>query len=115
MEKLDVDPKNMRRYWLDHGDDFVRFVSYARRDAVLVNRLMFKLEIMEQATALSQACGALLQDVVNGGQTVRIENLLLRWFRLDRRVVAMRPQAIGADERMAMLGDSVLILREGPP
>ena len=114
MEKLDVDPKDMRSYWLDHGDNFMKFVSYARRDAVLVSQLMFKLGIMDKYIALSQACGALLQDVVNGGQTVRIENLLLRRFRLDRRVVAMRPEAISADEEESDLeGATVLDPEKG--
>ena len=114
MEKLDVDPKDMRNYWQDRGDNFMKFVSYARRDAVLVNRLMFKLGIMDKYIALSQACGALLQDVVNSGQTVRIENLLLRRFRLDRRVVAMRPQAISADEEEGDLeGATVLDPEKG--
>jgi DNA polymerase, archaea type len=81
MEKLDVPAKDMRNYWSSHDNRFKNFVSYARRDAVLVARLMFKLNIMDKYIALAQSCGALLQDVINGRQSVLIENLQFSAFQ----------------------------------
>ena len=99
MKKYDVDPKEIEALWAEGGEGLRRFVSYSRRDAVLAMRLLLNLRLMDKYIALSRASGALLQDIVNGGQSGMVENLLLRRFRERNRVVSPKPDTEVANER----------------
>ncbi len=99
MEKYDVDPKEIETLWAEGGEGLRRFVSYSRRDAVLAMRLLLNLRLMDKYIALSRASGALLQDIVNGGQSGMVENLLLRRFGERNRVVSPKPDIDVANER----------------
>jgi DNA polymerase I len=99
MEKYDVDPKEIEALWTEGGIGLRRFISYARRDAVLALHLLLDLRLMDKYIAMSRASGSLLQDIVNGGQSGMVENLLLRRFRERRRVVPPKPDADVSEER----------------
>jgi DNA polymerase I len=55
--------------------------------------MLLDLRLMDKYIALSRASGSLLQDVVNGGQSGMVENLLMRRFRERGRVVPPKPDA----------------------
>ena len=99
MEKYDVDPKEIESLWADGGEGLRRFISYSRRDANLAQRLLLDLRLMDKYIALSRASGALLQDIVNGGQSGMVENLLLRRFGEVSRVVSPKPDIDVANDR----------------
>lgn len=99
MEKYDVDPKEIEALWAEGGEGLRRFISYSRRDAVLALHLLMDLRLMDKYIALSRASGSLLQDIVNGGQSGMVENILLRRFRGRNRVVPPKPDADVSDER----------------
>lgn len=99
MEKHDVDPKEIEALWAEEGEGLRRFISYARRDAVLALRLLLDLRLMDKYIALSRASGSLLQDIVNGGQSGMVESLLLRRFREQGRVVLPKPDSEISEER----------------
>ena len=90
-EKLDVSPLEMEEHWIDSGDKFKKFVDYARRDSELALELILKLKLLDKYIALAQVSGSLLQEVVDGGQTSMVENLLLREFALRDRVILPKP------------------------
>jgi DNA polymerase I len=117
MEKYDVDPKEIETLWAESGEGLRRFISYSRRDAVLAMRMLLDLRLMDKYTALSRASGSLLQDIVNGGQSGMVENLLLRRFRERRRVVPPKPDAGVSDERYVenedLKGGAVLVPEKG--
>lgn len=119
MEKYDVDPKEIEALWAEGGDGegLRRFISYARRDALLALRLMLDLRLMDKYVALSQASGSLLQDIVNGGQSGMVESLLLRRFREQNRVVPPKPDADVSEERYVenedLKGGAVLVPEKG--
>lgn len=117
MEKHDVDPKEIESLWAEGGAGLVRFISYSRRDAVLALRLLLDLRLMDKYIALSRASGSLLQDIVNGGQSGMVENLLLRRFREQGRVVPPKPDADVSDERYVenvdLKGGAVLTPEKG--
>ncbi len=117
MEKYDVDPKEIEGLWAEGGDGLRRFVSYARRDAVLALHLLLDLKLMDKYVALSRASGSLLQDIVNGGQSGMVENLLLRRFRERNRVVPPKPDAEISEERYIenedLKGGAVLVPEKG--
>ena len=99
MEKYDVDPKEIESLWAENDEGLRRFISYSRRDAVLAMHMLLDLRLMDKYIALSRASGSLLQDVVNGGQSGMVENLLMRRFRERGRVVPPKPDTDVSDER----------------
>ncbi|RQW78210.1 MAG: DNA polymerase elongation subunit [Methanothrix sp.] len=117
MEKYDVDPKEIEGLWAEGGEGLVRFISYSRRDAVLALHLLLDLRLMDKYIAMSRASGSLLQDIVNGGQSGMVENLLLRRFRERGRVVPPKPDAGVSDERYVenedLKGGAVLVPEKG--
>ncbi len=117
MEKYDVDPKEIEALWADGGEGLRRFISYSRRDAVLAMHMLLDLRLMDKYIALSRASGSLLQDIVNGGQSGMVENLLMRRFRERGRVVPPKPDADVSDERYVenedLKGGAVLVPEKG--
>ena len=119
MEKYDVDPKEIEALWLEREDGagLRRFISYSRRDAVLALHMLLDLRLMDKYIALARASGSLLQNIVNGGQSGMVENLLLRRFRERGRVVPPKPDADVSDERYVenedLKGGAVLVPEKG--
>ncbi len=119
MEKYDVDPKEIEALWAESsdGEGLKRFISYSRRDAVLALRMLLDLRLMDKYIAMSRASGSLLQDIVNGGQSGMVENLLLRRFRERSRVVPPKPDVDVSDERYGenvdLKGGAVLVPEKG--
>jgi len=102
-EKLDVKPSEMRQLWLDGG--LSRFVEYALKDADLVLDLVEELRLIDKYSAICKASGVLLHDCMNGGQTIRLESLLLRAFRQNNRVFPLKPkgEVVGEDFKGALV------------
>jgi DNA polymerase I len=117
MEKYDVDPKEIEALWAEGGKGLQRFISYARRDAVLALHLLLDLKLMDKYIALSRASGSLLQDIVNGGQSGMVENLLLRRFGERKRVIPPKPDTEVSEERYIendeLKGGAVLVPEKG--
>jgi DNA polymerase I len=91
MEKLDVAPSEMEEYWNDSGEKILKFIDYARRDSELALELILKLRLFDKHIAISQVSGSLLQEVVDGGQTSMVDNLLLREYGKMDRVMHTKP------------------------
>ncbi|HIE31324.1 MAG TPA: DNA polymerase elongation subunit, partial [Methanosarcinales archaeon] len=91
IDKFDVSVQQMAEYWNDDGEKLAEFIEYARRDAVLALHLMLDLRLLDKYVALAQVSGALLQDVLDGGQSSMVENLLLREFGKRDRVIPPKP------------------------
>ncbi|MFA0821787.1 MAG: DNA-directed DNA polymerase [Methanomethylovorans sp.] len=90
-EKLDVAPSEMEDYWKDEGEKLLKFIDYARRDSELAMELVMKLQLLDRYIAISRVSGSLLQEVIDGGQTSMVENLLLRECRIRDRVIPPKP------------------------
>ena len=90
-EKLDVAPSEMGEHWKDSGDKLKKFIDYARRDSELALELVLELKLLDKYIALAQVSGTLLQEIVDGGQTSMVENLLLREFGSKDRVILPKP------------------------
>ena len=116
-EKLDVSPLEMEEHWIDSGDKFKKFVDYARRDSELALEIILKLKLLDKYIALAQVSGSLLQEIVDGGQTSMVENLLLREFALRDRVILPKPgdelSAQRYDMSSGLKGGAVLEPKKG--
>lgn len=92
IEKFDVSLQQMGEYWNDDGEKLAEFIEYARRDSVLALRLLLNLKLLDKYIALSQVSGALMQDVLDGGQSSMVDNLMFREFKKRDRVIPPRPE-----------------------
>ncbi|MBP1910050.1 DNA-directed DNA polymerase [Methanolobus bombayensis] len=109
MEKLDVAPSEMEEYWNDSGEKILKFIDYARRDSELAIELILKLRLLDKHIAVARVSGSLLQEVVDGGQTSMVDNLLLREYGRQDRVIPPKP----SDELVAMRNRSSEGLKGG--
>jgi len=104
-EKLDVAPLEMEAHWVDSGEKLKKFIDYARRDSELALELVLELKLLDKYIALAQVSGSLLQEIVDGGQTSMVENLLLREFGQKDRVLLPKPGDELSAERYDMSSD----------
>lgn len=98
-EKLDIPFLEMESYWNDNGEKLHKFIEYARRDSELALAFLLKLRLIDKYIALARASGTLLQDILDGGQTQMVENIILREYMIHGRVLPARPTGAMSDER----------------
>lgn len=89
-QKHDVEFGEMRKLWNGNNADIIRFVEYARQDAVLALKLVLQKGMLNQFFALARISGVLLQDTF-GGQTKRVETMLMHEFRKRNFVMPLAP------------------------
>ena len=90
MTKLDVDASRTGEYWND-PNKIKELIEYGRVDSELVMTLITKEHILDKKMAVAKLSGTVTQDIFGTGQTIMIENLLLKRFGLEGRVVASKP------------------------
>jgi len=89
--KLDVKASEMRRIWLEGSEQELHdFVLYAARDADLLQDIINELKLIDRYIAISKECGLLLHESINGGQSRRIESMLLRGFYEEGRLFPLK-------------------------
>jgi DNA polymerase I len=98
-EKLDIPILEMEEYWKDNGEKLSKFIEYARRDSELALLFLLKLRLIDKYIALARVSGTLLQDILDGGQTQMVENLILREYMKNDRVLPTRPTGEVSGER----------------
>ncbi len=99
LEKLDIPFLEMEAYWNDNGEKLAKFIEYARRDSELALSFLLKLRLIDKYIALARVSGTLLQDILDGGQTQMVENLILKEYKKHDRVLPARPTGEMSDER----------------
>jgi len=98
-EKLELPFSEMESVWQDDAR-LPELIAYSRRDAELVMRLVLGLHLLDRYFAIARLSGTLAQDVLDRGQTVMVENLLIRAFLEHERVVYPKPRGGDVDERL---------------
>ena len=119
-EKRDVPASKMREIWINGtNDELNNFYEYAEVDADLTLKLLIDTSLLKKYMAISNISGALLQSVMNHGQTQLIEPLLLKEFYKENRLFPNRPTEAEMEERKkcgkyegAFVGDPVLGLHK---
>jgi DNA polymerase I len=116
-EKLDIPILEMEDHWKDNGEKLSKFIEYARRDSELALLFLLKLRLIDKYIALARVSGTLLQDILDGGQTQMVENLILREYMKHDRVLPARPTGEVSGERYdegeELAGAEVLPPRKG--
>lgn len=89
-EKIDVEYSEIPALWNGSKDDINRLIEYSRKDSVLALRLITERGLLNKFFELSRLCGLLMQDTL-GGQTTRIENLVMHEFKKRNYVMPAKP------------------------
>jgi len=89
-EKHGVEYGEMPNLWNGPRDGLMKFIEYARKDAELSLRLVLEKRLLDKFFELAKLSGVLLQDAF-GGQSQRIEVMLLHEFRKRNFVMPTRP------------------------
>ncbi|MEE9323313.1 MAG: DNA-directed DNA polymerase [Candidatus Aenigmarchaeota archaeon] len=99
-EKKDpIKQSQIEKFWKGDQEKFRRLVSYSKKDSRLALDLLLKLNLLDKYTALSKVSGTLLQDILDSGETTRIENLILREFNKEGYVLPCRPDGSEVSRR----------------
>jgi len=89
--KLDVPLREINGRWADNGTRLKKLLDYSRKDAQLPFKILLKERMLDKFLEISKVSGIVLQDAINGGESTRIENLLLREFNKKNYVIPCRP------------------------
>ncbi len=97
-EKIDIKFREMSEYWNGSREKLEKFVRYVERDAKLALDLLLKRRLLDKFYELCKISGLLLQDVF-GGQSKRIENVVLYEFKRRGLLMPCRPTQKEVSER----------------
>jgi len=89
--KIDISHSEITSHWNDDGEKFTKLVAYSRKDAELPFRMLLETSMLDKFFEISKVTGLVIQDVLDGGEASRIENLLLREFNKKNFVVPNKP------------------------
>ncbi len=89
-EKIDVEHTEMPDLWNGGREGLNKFIEYCRKDSELAIRLVLEKGMLDRFFELSKISGLLLQDTF-GGQSSRVETMLLHEFRKKNFVMPSRP------------------------
>jgi DNA polymerase I len=83
--------KEILKYWSGKEEDIEKVIAYTEQDAKLTLRLLLEKNLLDKYYELAKVSGLLLQDVLDGGESVRVENLLLSEFNKHDFVLPNKP------------------------
>jgi len=83
--------KEILKYWSGKEEDIEKVIEYTKQDAKLTLRLLLEKNLLDKYYELAKVSGLLLQDVLDGGESVRVENLLLSEFNKHDFVLPNKP------------------------
>jgi len=90
-DKLDIKHSEISKYWNGSEEELHNLIDYTRKDAILALKLLLEKGMLDKFIELSKVSGLLLQDVLDSGESSRIENLLLREFNKHDYVIPCKP------------------------
>jgi len=90
-DKIDVSIREINGRWADNGHRFKKLLDYSRKDAELPLKILLRERMLDKFVEICKVSGILLQDALNGGESTRIENLLLREFNKKNYIIPCSP------------------------
>ena len=79
VDRLEIDPIDVPKYFSD-SRDIIKLCNHTFNDAILVQRLMLKLQVVPLTKQLTTLSGNLWSHTIRGARAERIEYLLLHEF-----------------------------------
>ena len=90
-KKIDINYRDFNKMWNGSNENLQKFIDYSRKDAILALELVEKKNLLDKYVALSRVSGILFQDALNGGESIRIENILLSEFNKRNAIFPVKP------------------------
>jgi len=101
VEKLDFSISKMIEYWKDNDNKELvnEFVNYCSRDSFLALEFVTRFRLLDRFLMLSKRSGKLPQAIINSaGSGVMVENLLLKEFKKNDRIMSCRSKTRNKDD-----------------
>lgn len=98
-EKIDLPASEMEEHWNDNGEKLLKFISYSEKDSELALDLLLELKLLDKYIALARISNSVIQEVLSGGQTSMVEQLMTKEFNVRNRVMPIKPDDEEYDER----------------
>jgi len=100
--KEDVKKSQIEKFWKGNQERFRTLIKYSKKDSELAMSLVMKLNLLDKYIALAKISGTLLQDILDSGETTRIENLILREFNKEDFILPCKPDGgeVGRRDKM---------------
>lgn len=89
--KIDVEYSDFEKLWNGNKKQVKKLLEYSKKDAELPLEMIEKKNLIDKYVALSRVSGVLIQDVLDGGESVRIENMLLSKFKENDILFPTKP------------------------
>jgi DNA polymerase I len=89
--KEDVAHSEIYKLWNGSREDLERLIKYARKDAIIALRLLLEKQLLFKYIGISKVSGLLLQDILDYGESMRVEFLLLKEFNKRGFVIPNKP------------------------
>jgi len=90
--KVDIKHSEIGKIWEKNDqEEMLKLIEYSRRDAILTLRVFLEKRLIEKYIELAKVCGLLLQDVLDEGESAKIESLLLKEFNKREFVLPNKP------------------------
>ncbi len=90
-KKVPVKHSEIEKLWRGGQDGYRTLISYSKKDSELAMKLVLDLNLLDKYIALAKVSGTLLQDILDSGETTRIENLILREFNKEDFILPCKP------------------------
>jgi DNA polymerase I len=90
-EKEAVKKSQIEKFWKGSQENFRTLIRYSKKDARIAMDLLLELNLLDKYIALSNISGVLLQDILDSGETTKIENVILREFNKHDFVIPCKP------------------------
>ncbi|MBN2043214.1 MAG: DNA polymerase elongation subunit [Candidatus Aenigmarchaeota archaeon] len=97
--KEDVKHSEIDKLWKGSQDGYEKLVTYCLKDSKLAMSLLLKLNLLDKYFALAKTSGTLMQDILDSGETMRIENVLLNEFNKNGFILPCRPEGSDVAKR----------------
>ncbi len=99
--KMEMTKSQIPEYWKGKPEDVRKLVEYARKDAVLALRILLEKQLIDKYIGVSMVSGVLLQDSLDSGEAVKVDNILLRKFNKEGFVIPNKPdeEEVGRRDR----------------
>jgi DNA polymerase I len=98
-KKEPIKLSDIEKFWKGDQEKFRRLVKYSRKDSRLAMDLILKLNLLDKYFALAKISGTLVQDILDSGETMRIENLILREFNKEGYILPCKPNNMEVSKR----------------
>ncbi|MHA1595275.1 MAG: DNA-directed DNA polymerase [Candidatus Baldrarchaeia archaeon] len=90
-KKVELDYKDIPKLWNGNSNEIKKLIEYARKDAILPLKILLEKRLLDKYLELSRVCGLLPQDVIYGGQSAKVESLLLRYGKKRDIILPCKP------------------------